>query len=68
LIRTLIEIMCGVSVAPSTMAGKLLCVGSLNLLASGLTMENLIGLFFHMNHAGVPGDAEMQVTMSYVLE
>jgi len=25
-------------------------------------------LVFHMNHAGVPGDAEMQVTMSYVLE
>ena len=24
-------------------------------------------LVFHMNHAGVPGDAEMQVTMSYVL-
>ena len=23
-------------------------------------------LVFHMNHAGVPGDAEMQVTMSYV--
>jgi hypothetical protein len=25
-------------------------------------------LVFHMAHAGVPGDAEMQVTMSYVLE
>jgi len=24
-------------------------------------------LVFHMNHGGVPGDAEMQVTMSYVL-
>jgi len=24
-------------------------------------------LVFHMNHAGVPGDAEMQVTMSYLL-
>jgi hypothetical protein len=24
-------------------------------------------LVFHMDHAGVPGDAEMQVTMSYVL-
>lgn len=25
-------------------------------------------LVFHMNHAGVPGDAEMQVSMSYVLQ
>jgi len=33
-----------------------------NLLLS--TNEVLV---FHMNHGGVPGDAEMQVTMSYVL-
>ncbi len=36
-------------------------------VASGRTLSADDYLVFHMNHAGVPGDAEMQVTLQYTL-